>query len=163
MEPVYDRTSADVSYAKAKVTHWRQDLLDGLTPTVVELKGCFNASDMNRIEGNVEYLKTLANVIRPGAPVQGETRTDWGIEDIPLDVDFNRVLEIIGSLGVKIGIDPLPTLPEGIGDYTDVNTIEEVLATFMINTAALDTWSRVGDFKWADLTSITWGGVKGEL
>ena len=56
LTPVFDRTSADVAFALQKLTEWKQN------PTAMyDLKGCLNASDINRILNNNHYLGEKLN------------------------------------------------------------------------------------------------------
>ena len=56
IEPVYDRTQADVDYAKLKLAQWSVRNFTADSPFVMDLKACLNFYDINRIEGNTEIL-----------------------------------------------------------------------------------------------------------
>ena len=52
IEPIYDRTYADVDYAKARIKYYKAN--GGITDGEI-LKGVFSANDMNRIENNARF------------------------------------------------------------------------------------------------------------
>ena len=97
--PIYDRTVEDIEYK---------------TP-----KAYLNVADLNRIENNIKYLADTFSV-------QIETK-EWGIMDIPLSFDFERIEENIEKIKAKIGKAywNLPALP--INTFEKVNDIEHLL------------------------------------
>lgn len=99
IEPIFDRTQSDV------------DL--GLR------KGKLGYSDLNRIEGNMEYiLDRLGMVYVPN---------NWSHRPIPLKEDFERILD--GLQQIKSGISNLllPSIPQHpINHYEKINKIEQI-------------------------------------
>lgn len=86
IEPIYDRTSADVLTAEAN-------------PTMKNLKGCYNASDLNRIENNIKYVSEdmlERKIIR--VPLALTIKTDWIQSDIPTREDVTRIIDNINLL-----------------------------------------------------------------
>ena len=55
-EPIYDRTQEDVDYAKNRIAYFKAN--GGITDGI-NLKGCLNYTDVNRIEDNTDYLADL--------------------------------------------------------------------------------------------------------
>ena len=86
IEPIYDRTAADVLTAEAN-------------PTMKGLKGCYNASDLKRIENNIKYVSEdmlERKIIR--VPLTLTIKTDWIQSDIPTREDTIRIIDNINLL-----------------------------------------------------------------
>lgn len=56
IQPVYDRTNEDVAFAQEQIQKWIDAKLSGNPVETYELKGCFNLTDINRIEGDIQYI-----------------------------------------------------------------------------------------------------------
>ena len=118
MEFVFDRTWADVVHGNEK--------------------GCYGASDLNRVETAVEQLQALAKKIDVALSLQ--TKTDWAFSNEfsrdtwPTKPQMDRYLEnvrqVCGSCGVQA------QLPESMWllDWEGANQIEEALYL---------TWQRI--------------------
>lgn len=86
INPVYDRTQADVDLIK-------------LDPTNENNKGAYNYTDLNRIENNCEYVMNLLNNSRLFyIPVKINVKTDWNVEDKPNIGDMDRIRKNIITL-----------------------------------------------------------------
>ena len=108
---ITDRTQADVSSVKSG----QKNLVDG--------KGAYNASDLNRVEMAVEYMtrRLAAYNLRPA------TKTDWTQGDVPKQSDMARYLSNVRDIR-----DTLPTgsiLPDSMDrlTYVGANQIEKAL------------------------------------
>jgi len=127
--PIFDRTEADIEYAKQKLNEWR------ITPpeTYVDLKGCFNVSDINRIEQNTRYLRDLLTEMGYYIPTQ-YSKYDWTINDLPLVSDIQRIIINVEIIKENF-ITPVgwETLPRTLNNYEQVNTIEKDLQ-LLLNT-----------------------------
>jgi hypothetical protein len=86
--PVFDRTQADVDYAKAKLSEWKEQG----HPINNALKGCLNLNDINRIENDTQYLSDNLSALYYLSHIE---TTSWGIRDLP---DINDVNRIIGNV-----------------------------------------------------------------
>lgn len=117
--PIYDRTMADVSIALRKIQEWKQS---GATSTE-ELKGCFNVSDMNRIEGNIRYLSDTLSELYYFNKLTTKT---WGRDGLPTTSDMKRLIDNTRSLILSFS-EHAPELPTTLLTITDVNCIEENL------------------------------------
>lgn len=155
--PVSDRTQADVDSAKALIVSWRAQAQPQVIVTTSDLRGCFNYSDLNRIEGNTSYLIGEANLVRPGVPLDLVTRSDWGRDDVPTSGDIIRVIQNVAKLKERIAVAGGPSLPVSILSYTDANAIEENLALCESNMAPLETWQAVSGFTWEEVSPLAWG------
>lgn len=116
--PVYDRTKEDVALAKAYNTN--PSIADGTT----EYKGALNASDLNRIEGNCEYLAQL--LYSCGYTADITVKTNWTTSDFPTLTQFNRIRSNITKLmDVYAQAEDMPDMrSDDRTDYIDVNNME---------------------------------------
>ena len=121
IEPVFDRTQADVEYALKRLAEWRAT---GKTNTF-DLKGCLNVNDINRIENNIAYLATnLSSLYYFSVPV---TKT-WEQTQIPTADDVNRILNNVRELNEAFYQSPeAPSVPDGLFTISQVNDLEENL------------------------------------
>ena len=105
VEPVYDRTPQDVA-AKNK-------------------KGVLNYADLNRIEGNTEYLSDALLAHGYLGAIQ-LIKTDWQMTDMIYLSDMNRILA--NCIRLNNGFFKQKELPTTLQnpDYIKINTIEEV-------------------------------------
>lgn len=117
MNLIYDRTAEDVRTAReqrGKVT----------TP----LKGCYNATDMNRVEAAVKALAAELN--SAGYAVTVNPRT-YAESDIIRRSDFAAYLANVQTLRDAIAVRAsTPELPAAAAklDYAGANNIEKILA-----------------------------------
>lgn len=99
IEPIFDRTQSDV------------DL--GLR------KGKLGYSDLNRIEGNMEYILDMLGMVY--------VPNNWSHRPIPLKEDFERILEGLQKIEAGISISLLPSIPSHpINQYEKINRIEQI-------------------------------------
>lgn len=123
IQPVYDRTQADVDYAKLKISQWSNDYYAGDSTFVSDLKGCLNVRDLNRIEGNMEYLAERVRIAGFDIPIIVKK---WAVSDIPTIADVNRItgnlIRLIEGWYQQSSAPPAPTT---ILTYVDANSIEE--------------------------------------
>lgn len=114
--PVFDRTQADVNYAKAQLSKNIND---------TELKGCFNVTDINRIENNTRYLADELCKLYYFNNIQ---TSPWAMGEIPRAIYVNRIINNVGRLWDKYqkpnGSD---ALPPSILTYGHANSIEKNL------------------------------------
>ena len=101
------------------------DVLYLVTDDVIDLKGCLNLADLNRIEGNIAYLGELMESFSYTPNIHGKS---WIISDLPNQNDMSRIIENIRSL-ISAYYSPAspPSLPTTMLSYTDLNAIEENL------------------------------------
>ncbi len=111
--PIADRKRADVDYANA------------YPGAVGNNKGALNLEvDLNRIEGNCEYLADL--LIQYGYPVSITVKTDWTKTDKPTQSHIDRIRGNV--LALIEAYRTIPGSPEILYhdylDFTDVNSLE---------------------------------------
>jgi hypothetical protein len=174
--PVIDRTLLDVQDALAQIEMWRTQVANGQTPTVTELKGCLNATDLNRIEGNTRYISQFLQEY--GFQTNVTTKVDWTDECLPNVDDVNRIIDNIKEIRDKY-YEPasMPSLPQTMVSFSDINAIEQSLLLFkemllgMVRAFRQSGTFRCGeDFRlpmsasvtWIILEDLTWGDIEGE-
>lgn len=130
---ITDRTDADVAEAK----RLRDKLIAGEALTDEEsaryfagLRGCYNASDMNRVGAAVRYVANRLNAEGYGAYV--DPKTDWQMEDIVRQSDWDKYLDEVRHLRRKLTL--MRTTPQitdgmysGLKSYAEANEIERIL------------------------------------
>lgn len=116
ISPVHDRTQTDVDYAKARIKA-------GFNTS--ELKGCFNVTDINRIENNVRYIADRLNVLKYTNTV--ETKS-WDMYGLPNVTEITRLINNVSKL-ISAYYRPAdsPDLPNTLLTYTQVNDLEKML------------------------------------
>lgn len=115
VEPIFDRTQADVDYAK-------QQLANGINN--IEYKGCFNVSDGNRIENNTRYIAdTLNDLYYPNNIV---TKSNWTKTSYIYFAHIERIINNIEAL-LKAYHTPAEAedLPSTLLNFEEVNTLEK--------------------------------------
>ena len=174
--PVVDRTLRDVQDALAQIEMWRTQVANGQTPTVTELKGCLNATDLNRIESNTRYISEYLRAY--GFQINVITKVDWTDESLPNATDVNRIINNIKEIRNKY-YEPagMPSLPQTMVSFSDINAIEQSLLLFremLLDMAG--AFRRSGTFRcgqgmkfpmstgitWFALEDLTWGDIEGE-
>ncbi len=174
--PIVDRTLRDVQDALAQIEMWRTQVANGQTPTVTELKGCLNATDLNRIEANTRYISEFLRAY--GFQINVTTKVDWTDESLPNAADVNRIIDNIKEIRNKY-YEPagMPSLPQTMVSFSDINAIEQSLLLFREMLLGMaGAFRRSGSFRcgqgmkfpmntgimWFTLESLTWGDIEGE-
>jgi len=132
IEPVWQRTQADVDYAlrlnsKIAKTGWNSLTPQEQSDWFVGLIGCLNYWDLNRIEIDTEFLSDL--LYQYGYGFGGlQVKTDWDMTDFPYSAELERIRSNVRAL-----IDvyypqeiPLPDTLEKPNHQT-INDLENVL------------------------------------
>lgn len=118
--PVFDRTLDDVRFAEQQIREWKEQSLRGEPVDTYNLKGCLNVIDLNRIEGDIEYLDAL---LREYGYYPTVSCREWGTNDVPTEGDVKRILSSVRSILAEYH------LPEGASyDLYEMRTYEEVNA-----------------------------------
>lgn len=121
INPIFDRTQADVDFALSKITEWRNSTADG----EYELKGCLNVSDINRIETDIQYLSD--NLSELYYFPHADTKT-WDNKGLPNVDDISRIIGNVRKIiSAFCQFDTAPALPETMLMYEQVNDLEENL------------------------------------
>lgn len=134
IEPIFDRTQADVDYAIAKLSELRE--VGG--ENNVFLKGACNYTDFNRIEGNIQYLRERLNALYYYP--ETETKT-WNRNGLPNTKDISRIIDNIQEIIAAFFQDPsAPELPDNMLTYKQVNDIEENLYLLLLTLNSLEEY-----------------------
>ena len=124
VEPVFDRTEADVEFAREQIAKWTKLSLNTLQ-TTRELKGCLNASDLTRIETNIQYLSDVLDEYGYNPHVSCK---NWKRSDLPTERDIRRILSNVKQLISSYHQLPdSPNVPNNMAHYSDINNIEKNL------------------------------------
>ena len=92
---------------------------------VYDLKGCLNLADLNRIEGDIAYLAEKLESYYYPTHVHCKV---WTTEDMPNQNDMARIMANVHSLIDSFyTLDNLPSLPNAMVYYEDINAIEKNL------------------------------------
>ena len=114
--PVYDRTQADVDYA-------RQQLAQKIN--TMDYKGCFNTTDINRIEDNARYL---ADLLISLYYFNNVSTSNWDRESIPYQEHIDRIINNISEMWERWGRpNDAEDLPVSLLNHEQVNNIEKNL------------------------------------
>src|SRR5690606_17469883 len=147
---------------------WRAQVVNGQTPTVTELKGCLNATDLNRIESNTRYISQFLQEY--GYQLNVTTKIDWTDECLPNVDDVNRIIDNIKEIRNKYYEPPgMPSLPQTMVSFSDINAIERSLMLFHeMLLGMVGAFRRTGTFVSGSLfklpmeAEVTWTTMKGE-
>lgn len=129
---IYDRTQVDVDRAAYLSSLWTDSGFTGTSAELAEwagdLKGAYNAGDLNRVGAAVEYLtETLYGM---GYSVPAVPKDDWSMTDIPNQAQMEQY---IGNIQLLRDCLPYaaPDAPEDADKLTlqEANNIEEILYT----------------------------------
>lgn len=127
---IFDRTQSDVDRAAYLSRLWVNGTFTGTTTELSEwvsdLKGAYNASDLNRVGSAVEYLTdTLYSM---GYNVPTVPKDNWTETDIPMqsqmDIYINNI-QLLRDILPYVAPDA-PDAPENL-TYEQANNIEEIL------------------------------------
>lgn len=114
--PVFDRTQADVEYAKSQLEMGINN---------VAYKGCLNVTDINRIENDIQFLSDSLSAIYYFSKLESKS---WDRSTLPT---ISEVERIIGNIQVLIDsycqTADAPPLPTTMLTYEHINSIEENL------------------------------------
>ena len=122
-KPIYDRTQADVDYAKSQIKYFKQNggVTDGKN-----MKGCLNTEDLNRIESNTEYLSDTLRTLYYFNNINRHTDI-WYMGSVPYVNHIDRIISNVSKLQSYYFKPPnSPNLPNTLTHYEEVNSIEKL-------------------------------------
>lgn len=124
IEPIYDRTQEDVDYAKKRIAYFKAN--GGITDGV-NLKGCLNNADVNRIEDNTEYLADLLISLYYFNTINRYSET-WTMKSNFHTTHVSRVINNVEILqSAYYTPTESPDLPTKLKHYEEVNSVEKCL------------------------------------
>lgn len=117
---IYDRTQADVIYARAHPDN------------PADLKGSYNAADLNRVG---EWCQTLRDLLAAqGYYVTVTAKTDWAIDDFPDEAAMTIYLGNVEALrNAYTVMTTTPVLPASMNGltFTGANSIEKNISDML--------------------------------
>lgn len=126
---ITDRTQADVDYvARLARTGWANMTETEKTAWTSDLKGAYNASDLNRVGNAVLYV--AGRLEEAGYTVDVSPRIDWSESDIPTESDLTAYLADVSAIrGVLDVPTTVPPVPDSMAEltYEEANDIERIL------------------------------------
>lgn len=125
ISPVFDRTEEDVAFAREQIQKWTAAKLSGNPTETYELKGCLNLTDINRIEGNIQYISDKLDALYY---LPGTSCKVWEQSGLPTERDVRRILSNVKRI-IAVYYQPtgVPNVPGNMGTYSDINAIEQYL------------------------------------
>ena len=129
---ITDRTQADVDKAKTyKNKVWSALSNDEKTEWLSGLKGAYNASDLNRVGQNINYITSQLHEY--GYLAEIAPKIDWKIADIPSEAKMAKYLSDV-SLAKEAfhGTIIIPATMNGL-NYDGANNIEKLLEEVSTN------------------------------
>lgn len=126
---IFDRTKSD----EGRVAYLAGLAWDDMTDAEkaewdMVLKGCYNASDLNRVGTAVDYVTTRLQ--SAGYAVETAPKIDWSIADKPKLGQMQTYLDNVRALRAAFTVPPsMPPVPEDMDDLTSIeaNNIERIL------------------------------------
>lgn len=127
---ITDRTQADVDEAKRLIAELREG--KALTESeraayLAGLRGCYNASDMNRVGAAMEYIDR--RMTTEGYPAYVHPVTDWQMEDKIRVSDWRHYLDDMRKIRAAMPMDA-PEVADRLYakiDYQGANDIEQII------------------------------------
>ena len=126
---ITDRTQADVDYViRLSQKGWSGMTAEEKAEWEYDLKGAYNASDLNRVGNAFNYV--AGRLEGAGYSVPVNPKIDWMESDIPthsdMEIYLNNVEIIRGTLTVLTATPEVPDDMEGL-TYEEANDIERIL------------------------------------
>lgn len=120
---------------------------------VYDLKGCLNTLDINRIEGNIEYLAERLTELNYPSDVFTK---QWSKDNLPTENDIQRIVNNIRSL-VESFYQPsgTPSLPAAMSSHNDINSIERNIDLIKhLLDCMVNSFKKSGTFKSGSTTFL---------
>ena len=132
-----------------------------------DLRGAYNASDMNRVGTAVYYLQSLMQrYISPYAMPSVTAKRDWAVADIPTPSQLDAYLDDVQAVRVQL---PIPSgglaVPADMEAFSfdEANTLERILEDACVYVEWAIDIEPLSRRNWSDVESLydTWGAVEG--
>lgn len=140
---ITDRTEGDVTFVQKLVALGFVYLSEDEIATLQnDLKGAYNASDLNRVESAVQYLANRMIVTGNSPPV--DVKTVWTNNEWVTENEATRYLRNIEMLrNAFVAPSNMPKVPQNLDDltYQEANDIERILEMLdLIITNVSKSW-----------------------
>lgn len=130
LQLITDRTEEDVVRAQELIrdgfSNWTEE---EVTEFLNGLKGAYNASDLNRVESAVNYVKDRLAIIGYDA-LDFIIKNTWSKNEFLESEDAERYLGMVKKLREQFAMPPeTPAVPENMENFTfeEANNIERIL------------------------------------
>lgn len=148
---ITDRTQADVDRGLYLSGLWTGGTFTGTDAELAEwnsdLKGSYNASDLNRVGSAMNYV--AARFTESGYHPVISPKIDWTESDIPREADMAHYLADLTTLrGILAVMPTTPEVPEDMDGltYQEANNIEQILLDIdSLITRMMAAWFYCGD------------------
>lgn len=123
-QPITDRTILDIDKLQEYDEIGYKNLTnDQKAEWILGMKGALNASDLNRIESNQQYILSLLST-----QYTLTFKTNWLMTDFVEDSDENRILSNLKTLMQPFDFDSQTIVPDKPLDYFEkINQIENII------------------------------------
>lgn len=129
LQLITDRTQADVDYVRQlSAIGWANMSASQRADWQSNLKGAYNASDLNRVGSAVNYVANRLG--EQGYSVEVSPKTTWQESDIPTEVDMEAYLSDVQTIRSVLPVpSSTPPIPEDMAGltYIEANNIEQIL------------------------------------
>lgn len=140
---ITDRTAADVYHWQTlRDKGWEAMTEDERAEWLTPMKGCYNFTDLNRVEGAVEYIAELLR--DAGYEMELVTKKDWTMEDMPTRLEMERYINNVAV--IREAFKPFPTTPKAPPitqnlSHAYANNLEQILKDMgMLATSIPQNW-----------------------
>lgn len=127
---ITDRTQQDVDYVTTLNNQGKKEwTADELAEFLADLKGSYNASDLNRVEGAMKYILERFQAIGYDA-MYPTHKTDWVMTDYMNVANTERYLDNLRELRRQFTVpSDTPEVPDDMEQFTysEANDIERIL------------------------------------
>lgn len=128
---ITDRTLADyLRWKTLRDKGWANMTEEERTEWAGDMKGAYNASDLNRVGSALNYLRDRLTAAGYLSGEEFTAKTDWSVKDVPTGADLTYYLKCVSVIrGVLSVWATTPATPPDVGglDYQDANDIERIL------------------------------------
>lgn len=127
---IIDRTQNDINQAKNLISKVKMLGIDSLSESQKEeyfsgLKGCYNISDLNRVEDAMKYISDLLNKF---SYINEITYKKFNLSDIIKQDEIDEYLENLNILKVAFNnVVNAPSTPTNYKHFNNANDIEKIL------------------------------------
>jgi hypothetical protein len=123
-QPITNRTILDIDKLQEYDEIGYKNLTnDQKAEWIIGMKGALNASDLNRIESNQQYILSLLST-----QYTLTFKTDWLMTDFVEDSDENRILSNLKTLMQPFDFVEEPQVPDKPLNYFEkINQIENII------------------------------------
>lgn len=141
---ITDRTAGDVArWEYLRSLRWEQMTDTERAEWLTDLRGAYNATDLNRVASAAEYI--AGRFTDAGYIVTIHPKKDWAAQDIPNTEDMAKYLADIETLRtIAAVLDTTPKTPPDMDKLTwqEANNIEQILldVNLILDLMAASWW-----------------------